>query len=158
MNTIYQVLERDHQVYRKLIKQILQTSGDTPERRQLWNQFYCDVKSHAAAEEESFYAPLMEQPEGQDYARHSVSEHKELDDLLDEVAKLDFGNPQWLKTFKQICHDYLHHIDEEEEEIFSRAQKLFSQQEAQAMGEQFEKRKGKERKAVDRKAAEKLTA
>ena len=51
-------------------------------RRELWKQFYYDVGGHAAAEEETFYSPLMEKEDGQPKGRHSVAEHKELDDII----------------------------------------------------------------------------
>ena len=56
METIYQVLKSDHDSHRQLLAKIAQTQGDSLERRELWQQFYYDVKSHAAAEEESFYS------------------------------------------------------------------------------------------------------
>lgn len=157
MSTIYQVLKNDHDTHREILKKLSQTQGDSQERNELWQRFYYDIKSHAAAEEESFYAPLMAKPDGQDKARHSVAEHKDADDLLDELNEMDFSSPQWLPKFKQLRHDYEHHINEEEEEIFACAKTLFDKSEAEAMAKTFTTRKTKERGLVEEKAEAKLT-
>mgnify|MGYP001371336392 CR=1 FL=1 len=53
MTDIYKTIEEDHGKHRGLLGAIGETSGDSAERRRLWNQFYYEVKSHAAAEEET---------------------------------------------------------------------------------------------------------
>ncbi len=156
MSTIYQTLKNDHDSHRNLLAKISQTQGDSQERRELWQEFYYDLKSHAAAEEESFYAELMAKPEGQDKARHSVAEHKDADDLIDALLEIDFSSPQWLLKFKVLRHDYEHHIAEEEDEIFACAKAVFSTAEAEAMSKVFRQRKSKERKLVDQKSDKKL--
>lgn len=56
--TIYQEITKDHESHRGLLDKLTNTSGATPERRALWQEFYRDVKAHAAAEEETFYSKL----------------------------------------------------------------------------------------------------
>ncbi len=102
MATIYQEIREDHQKHRELLARLAETNGDSDERRTLWNAFYYDVKSHAAAEEETFYSKIMEKPDGQDDARHSVAEHKELDDIMEELNTMGFDNPGWLTRFKTL--------------------------------------------------------
>lgn len=156
MATIYEAIEKDHEKHRDLLNRLAETSGDSEERRSLWHDFYYDVKSHAAAEEETFYSKLMERPDGQDDARHSVSEHKEMDDMLEELNSMGFDNPGWLTRFKALKHDYEHHIEEEEEDIFAKAREVIPDDESPAFAERFEKRKAAELKLVDKKAAESL--
>ena len=156
MTKIYDVILKDHETHREMLETIVQTSGDTPQRRQAWEAFYYDVKSHAAAEEETFYAPLMEDPDGQDKARHSVSEHKELDDMMEDIRGTDYSSSAWLTKFKDMKHRYIHHIDEEEKEIFERAREVFDEKQEQAAAAAFEKRKAAERKLVEEKREEAL--
>lgn len=156
MTDIYQVIENDHGKHRGLLGAIAETEGASDERRRLWDLFYYDVKSHAAAEEETFYSKLMETPEGQDDARHSVSEHKEMDDLMEELNGMDMSSSGWLTKFKQLRHDYEHHMDEEEEDIFSKAREVFDAQAARRFAKDFDARKEAERKLVDQKAADSL--
>ena len=156
MGTIYDEIRNDHDKHRALLEKLAETSGDSDERRQLWDEFYYEVKSHAAAEEETFYSKLMEKTDGQDDARHSVSEHKELDDIMEELNTMGFDNPGWLTRFKTLRHDYEHHIDEEEEDIFPKAREVLKDDESSAYATRFLRRKATERELVDQKAAESL--
>ena len=40
------------------------------------------MTAHAAAEEESLYAVMLQDPDMREEGTHSVSEHKEIDDFL----------------------------------------------------------------------------
>jgi len=156
MTTIYAEIERDHARHRELLDQLAETHGDSDEREKLWREFYYDVKAHAAAEEETFYSKLMERPGGQDDARHSVAEHKEMDDIMEELNGMGFDNPGWLTRFKTLKHDYEHHMDEEEEDIFSKAREVIADDDSAPFAEKFRTRKKKERDLVDVKAEESL--
>lgn len=111
---------------------------------------------HAAAEEETFYAPLMKGEAGQPKGRHSVAEHKELDDIIQELDEMDMSSPGWLTRFKTLRHDYEHHIDEEETEIFPVAKDVIGPDKDGSIGEAFLERKQREMKLVDQKAEEAL--
>ena len=156
MSTIYQTLKEDHNRHRKLLAAIAETQGDSEERRKAWDEFYHDVSAHAAAEEETFYSKLISKTWGQDAARHSVHEHKELDDLMDELNEMDMSSPGWLNKFHTLEHDYLHHIDEEEEEVFGRAKQEIDDAEIEDFGARFLRRKTKERELVDQKLQDHL--
>ncbi len=156
MATIYEAIEEDHNTHRELLNRIADTSGDSEERRKAWHEFYYDVKSHAAAEEETFYSKLIAEPMGQDDARHSVAEHKELDDLMEELNGMDMSSSGWLTKFKTLKHDYEHHMEEEEDEVFAKARDVLKGDEDKAFAEKFEERKKAERKLVDQKAADSL--
>ena len=156
MTTIYTLLKQDHDKHRDLLSQI-QDSNNPQEKNELWQRFYHDVKGHAAAEEETFYAKLMSFSEGQPKARHSVAEHKEADDLLEATIALDVSDPQWVSQFKTLKHDYEHHIEEEETEIFPQAKKVFSTPLAEQLGERFASRKPEEIKIAAQKEKAKLS-
>ncbi|ASJ70874.1 hemerythrin domain-containing protein [Granulosicoccus antarcticus] len=150
--TIYERIIQDHTRHRELLNKLSETSGDSDDRQRAWNEFYYDVKSHAAAEEETFYSRLMADTDGQDDARHSVSEHKELDDIIGELHEMEFSSPVWLVKFKTLKHDYEHHMDEEESDIFEKAREVFDKEESGEIGKAFVKRKIAERELVDEKA------
>ncbi len=54
MPSIYDAIKSDHDDHRALLEHIAGTSGDSTERQESWRKFYYEVKSHAAAEEETF--------------------------------------------------------------------------------------------------------
>ncbi|WP_112381976.1 hemerythrin domain-containing protein [Sphingomonas carotinifaciens] len=141
---IYADLKRDHDKQRDMLKQLAELKGDSSERQKLFEAFRLEVQSHAAAEEESLYATMLGDPELRDDARHSVSEHKEVDDLLGELMDLDFASDEWESKFYHMRHRYEHHIDEEEEDMFPAAEKELDDATEQKLGQIYEDRKPKE--------------
>lgn len=141
---IFADLKADHDRHRQLLAQLGETSGDTPDRRKLFERLMLDVSAHAAAEEESLYAAMLANPDLREDGRHSVSEHKEIADYLGELAETDMSSSAWLTKFKQMRECYEHHIDEEEQEMFPAAAEDLSDAEEQRLAAIFEKRKPEE--------------
>ena len=139
-----------------MLETISDTSGDSDARKEAWHKFYYEVKSHAAAEEETFYSKLISKTWGQDAARHSVHEHQQLDDLMEELNEMDMSSSGWLTKFKTLKHDYEHHMDEEEEEVFARAKEVIDESEIEGYGARFEARKKEERDLIDEKKEDSL--
>ncbi|MGJ5617880.1 hemerythrin domain-containing protein [Sulfitobacter sp. MF3-043] len=156
MPSIYDAIKDDHDTHRKMLDQIAETSGDSKERRTAWDSFYHDVKSHAAAEEETFYSKLISKTWGQDAARHSVHEHQQLDDIMEELNEMDMSSSGWLTRFKTLKHDYEHHMEEEEKDVFKRAQEVIDASEIEGYGARFEARKKEERGLIDKKREDSL--
>ncbi|MGR3321189.1 MAG: hemerythrin domain-containing protein [Pseudooceanicola sp.] len=156
MTSIYDAIRKDHDRHRDLLDRIAATEGDTEDRRTAWKEFYQDVKGHAAAEEETFYSKLLNKTWGQDAARHSVHEHAQMDEIMEELREMDMSSPGWLTRFKTLKHDYEHHMDEEENEVFTRAQEVIGAEENDAYGAKFLKRKSQELELIEEKRADSL--
>ncbi len=117
-DTIFEAIRDDHETQRRLIDLLVKTEGASDGRAELWERLQRELEAHAAAEERYFYVPLMEHDMTQDKARHSVAEHKELDDLAEQLEEYDMSGPQWLQTARQLCERLTHHLDEEEREVY----------------------------------------
>jgi Hemerythrin HHE cation binding domain len=152
---IFARLKQDHDKHRALLAQLAQTSGDSEERRALFEEFTLDVKGHAAAEEQALYSTMMRKPPSTEATRHSVAEHHELEELLNDLAATEMSSSAWLTKFKTLDHDYRHHIDEEEEEHFPDFDTLLTEEDRQHMRSVFERRKRAE-KAVAEVTPEKM--
>ena len=63
---IFAELKRDHDRQRKLLDAIGETSGDSAERRTLFEELRLELQAHAAAEEESLYATMLANPDLRD--------------------------------------------------------------------------------------------
>jgi hemerythrin superfamily protein len=142
---IFARLKADHDRHRELLDQIDQTKGDSPEREKLFEAFRIEVTAHAASEEMSLYATMLGKPDLRDEAQHSVAEHKEIDDMLTELYEMDFGSTGWLTRFRTMKDRYLHHIEEEEEEMFPEAEEGLSETKKKELAAIFEKEKPKEK-------------
>lgn len=156
MTSIYDAIRKDHERHRALLNTIDETEGDSQEREEAWKSFYEDVKAHAAAEEETFYAKLMEQTWGQDSARHSVHEHEQMDEIMEELREMDMSSPGWIQRFRTLKHDYEHHMEEEEEEVFGRAQEVIGQENNDSYGKKFLERKDREFELIEKKREDAL--
>lgn len=156
MATIYDVIKSDHDEHRKLLATIADGSNDEKGRKQAWDTFYHDVKAHAAAEEETFYSKLISKTWGQDAARHSVHEHQKLDDLMEELNAAAVTAEGWSDKFDTLKHDYEHHIEEEEGEVFTRAREVIDDAEIDGYGTRFLQRKSEEAGLIEEKRADSL--
>jgi len=138
---IYADLKRDHDKQRDMLKRLDDEKGDSAGRRELFEAFRLEVQSHAAAEEESLYATMLGRPDLRDDARHSVAEHKEVDDLIGELLDMEFGSEAWEQKFAHMRHRYEHHIDEEEEEMFPAAEEKLADATEERLADTYEERK-----------------
>jgi hemerythrin superfamily protein len=141
---IFEDLKADHDRHREMLAKLSNTPTDSDKRSTLFEELRLELQAHAAAEEESLYATMLGKPDLRDDARHSVSEHKEVDDYLSELLKLDIKSDEWTATFEKMQHRYLHHIDEEEEDMFPAASKGLNDIEEARLANIFEDRKPKE--------------
>ncbi|MET0247548.1 MAG: hemerythrin domain-containing protein [Sphingomonas sp.] len=139
---IFEDLKADHDQHREMLARLADRTTD--DREALFEKLRIEITAHAAAEEESLYATMLANPDLRDEARHSVSEHKEVDDFFGDLAEMTFGSAEWEETFGKMRHRYEHHIDEEEEEMFPAAAKELSAETEEKLADIFEKRKPRE--------------
>ena len=69
---------------------------------------------------------MMELDMTQEKARHSVAEHHEIDELVEELEDTDFSSPGWLAAARKLHDLVTHHLDEEEQEVFQLAGRALS--------------------------------
>ncbi|WP_340586185.1 hemerythrin domain-containing protein [Erythrobacter alti] len=142
---IFDRLKQDHEKHRNLLDKLAETSGESEERRELFEEFTLEAKGHAAAEEQALYSTMLRKPPTTDPTRHSVAEHHELEELMNDLAATDMSSSAWLTKFKKLDHDYRHHINEEEEDHFPEFEKLLTDEDREHMRCVFEKRKKAEK-------------
>lgn len=135
--TIFEALRDDHQIQRSLISIMVGTHGNSDERNDVFEKIRRELRSHAAAEERYFYVPLMESDTTQDKARHSVAEHKELEDYLEQLEGYDMSGPQWIQTARDLAKRLTHHLDEEETEVFPVAGRVLSDGDKSRLAQEY---------------------
>ena len=142
---IFDRLKQDHDKHRELLDKLLETSGETEQRETLFTELTKELKSHAAAEEQALYSTMLRKPPTTDETRHSVAEHHEIDEALNDLAATDMSSGAWLTKFKEFDHQYRHHIDEEEEDHFPDFENYLDDDDRKHMEEVFERRKEEEK-------------
>lgn len=145
---IFGRLVEDHDRHRALLAMVEDTKGKTPDREALFTALVKELKAHAAAEEQALWSTVLREPATTEDARHAVAEHKELDDMMADLAARDMASPGWLRRFSGLKEAYLHHIGEEEQEQFVAAEKILTEADRKYMRKVFERRKKEEKAAA----------
>lgn len=146
---IFKRLKQDHDLHRELLDKIDETHGESTERSELFETLTYELKGHASAEEQALYSTMMRKPPTTDETRHSVSEHHEIEEALNDLAATDMASGAWLTKFRQLKHDYLHHIEEEEDEHFPDFAKHLTREDREYMEKVFDRRKKVEEAAAE---------
>lgn len=123
---IFEALRLDHDKQRDLINQLTETEGKSEQRQSLYETLKQQLNDHAVAEERYFYVPLMKDDMTQEHSRHGIAEHHQLDKFIEQLDATAMDSPQWLKIAKDLQHKLLHHLEEEEQQIFQLAGKVLS--------------------------------
>ncbi|RYF15926.1 MAG: hemerythrin domain-containing protein [Comamonadaceae bacterium] len=135
---IFEALRLSHDTQRGLATRILETQGDVPERRTLYNEFKHELAAHAAAEERCFYAPLIAFDSTMAQARHGMAEHHEMDELVDDLNKMEFSSPGWIVQFRKLRDKVFHHLEDEEHAIFQLAGKVLPEGDKTSLARDYE--------------------
>lgn len=137
--TIFEALRQEHEIQRDLIDKLVKTKGKTEERGKIFETLKHELKIHADAEERFFYVPLMKKDLTQEKARHSVAEHHEMDELVEQLEDTEMDASNWLKIAKELEHELIHHLDEEEHEVFQMAGKALTENQKTSLANDYNK-------------------
>ena len=134
---IFEALRQSHEKQRELAEKLIQTSGDTPERRDLFELLKNELFAHAVGEDRYFYIPLMMSDSGLNITRHALAEHHEMDELLEQLTETEFSNPGWLAIAKKLSETVHHHLQEEEHGFFQQAGKILDENPPESLAKQY---------------------
>ena len=134
---IFEALREDHEKQRTLVDLLVKTHGDSEGREELFERLVSELERHAMAEERNFYIHLMQEDQTQEKARHSVSEHHEMDELIEKLRDMDRSSSQWVATAEKLRERVHHHLDEEEQEVFQMAGKVLSNKQKEELAESY---------------------
>ncbi len=132
-NTIFDEIRKDHEKQRTLLSLLTKTKGDSEGREELFEKVKTELTRHAEAEEKFFYVPLIKDGDTRDKARHSIHEHHEIDEQLEKLEETDFSSSQWIREAEKLEELVIHHLDEEEHEVFQQAGKILSETEKEEL-------------------------
>jgi hemerythrin-like domain-containing protein len=135
---IFDALLKSHDLQRDICKRLLTAVGEPQQRGEIFEQLKAELAAHETAEERTFYVPLIEHDETVDAARHGIAEHHEMDEMVEELEKLEAGSAEWLETLGKLVHRIEHHLKEEEEKFFPQAREVLSRGEQKHLGEPYQ--------------------
>ncbi|GJL63582.1 MAG: hypothetical protein NPIRA04_22360 [Nitrospirales bacterium] len=139
---IYDALKNDHQEVKNLFDELEQPPHMNGESRdEIFTKIKTALVSHSEAEEAMFYTQLRQYEGAEKKIELAVNEHTQVSRTLEVLDSIDKKSGTWLNKLMSLSDEVQHHINEEEKEIFEMARHVFSQQQAQEMGKQFQETK-----------------
>jgi iron-sulfur cluster repair protein YtfE (RIC family) len=139
---LYQLLKQDHQKAKRLFEQLSDTSDRAVKSRErLFAQLKQELELHTEVEEQHFYPALREQEETKDLIEEALEEHNEVNELLQELDGPDKDDESWVEQLSELQENVEHHVEEEETQLFPRAQKVLKKVQADEIAAAIEKEK-----------------
>jgi len=135
---IFEALLQSHQRQREHCDRLLAGIGDHDERHKAFDLLKTEMAAHETAEERAFYVPLIEHDETVDPARHGISEHHEMDEMVEDLEKTQEGSAEYLEALGKLVHKVHHHLDEEEQKFFPQAKKVLPTKQQQELGKLYQ--------------------
>jgi len=139
------LLISDHKKVRKLLDQLSETEDSAEkEREELLDKIEHELEVHTAIEEEIFY-PAFKDAGGKEAAKmfyEAVEEHRAVSELvLPDLGNTTPTSERFAGRAKVLRELVEHHAEEEEEEMFKRAKKIFSKEQLEELGQRMEQRR-----------------
>lgn len=143
----FTLLKGDHKKVAGILEKIDSTTErGVKTREDLFTQLKSELDVHTRIEETIFYPALEEADETRDITLEAFEEHRLVKQLLGELESMPKDDEQWTAKFTVLKENIEHHVEEEEGEMFKKARKVLSEEEAETLGTRMEKAKSEQPK------------
>jgi hemerythrin-like domain-containing protein len=132
METIYDILIREHKMVADLFQQVLRDNS-----RETLLKIKAEIDPHMAGEEELFYSELEKKEELLDLVNHAYEEHDEARSIMSELESMNEGEKDWSSKIKELKESIDHHVEEEESNVFKEARKAIDEKKAEEIAKQY---------------------
>jgi hemerythrin superfamily protein len=136
------LLKKDHAKVKALLSELESTTERGVQTRQrLFAEIKAELTVHETIEEEIFYPELKAHPKAKDIVLEAYEEHNVVDTLMGELSSLSVEDETWGAKAKVMQENIEHHIEEEEGEMFDKAEQVFDETELEDLGRRMAERK-----------------
>jgi hypothetical protein len=135
----FNLLKADHRKVEELFEELESASGQA--KMQVFQQIKTELELHTHIEETIFYPALEEPKQTHDLTLEAYEEHDVVKKLLQELGRARTPNEEWEAKAKVLQENVEHHVEEEEGELFTKAEAALSEEQIEALGEQMEAEK-----------------
>lgn len=135
------LLTDDHAKVKKLFREYekLTKKEDQEGKEELAQQICKELTIHAQLEEEIFYPAAREAIKDDDLLNEALVEHSSAKDLISEIKSMKMDDPMYDAVVTVLGEYVNHHVQEEEEKMFPKAQK--SKMDLEGIGNEMAERK-----------------
>ena len=116
------LLKADHRKVEELFAKFESASGKSAKQK-IAHEICTELKVHAQIEEEIFYPAVREAIEDDDLMNEAQVEHQSAKELIAQLEGMKAGDPLYAATFTVLGEYILHHVKEEESEMFPQVRK-----------------------------------
>ena len=119
-----ELLKEQHDKVKKAFKEFEKLDREDTEAQQQLVQSVCeDLKLHTTLEEELFYPAAREAIDDEDLLNEAQVEHETAKMLIEQLENMGPDDPNFHATFTVLGEYVLHHVKEEEGEMFPQVKK-----------------------------------
>jgi hemerythrin-like domain-containing protein len=137
----FDLLKADHRKVAELFDQLEAASGQ--KKLDVFKQIKSELEVHTHIEETIFY-PVLEKPnETHDLTLEAYEEHNVVKTLLAELSGAQSASDEWQAKAKVLRENVEHHVEEEENELFKKADDTLSDEKIEALGARMEAEKAR---------------
>jgi hemerythrin-like domain-containing protein len=131
----FQLLKEDHRKVEQLFSELESATGKA--KLDVFKQIKTELELHTHIEEKIFYPALEEPEETHDLALEAYEEHAVVKTLLKELGRARTANDEWEAQAKVLQENVEHHVEEEENELFKKADSALSEEELEDLTERM---------------------
>jgi hemerythrin superfamily protein len=125
-----ELLKEDH----KKVEKIFTAMEKQEDRQKLFPELDRELSVHAEIEEKIFYPAAKEAEPTRDLVLESIEEHKQIKMVLADLEQTDKSTDVWGAALKVLKEDVMHHVGEEEDELFPKVRKVLSKEQLEDLG------------------------
>ena len=137
----FELLKADHEKVNGLFDELEAATGKA--KLSVFNQIKTELELHTHLEETIFYPALEKPEETHDLTLEAYEEHKVVKTLLAKLSRARTADDEWQAQAKVLRENVEHHVDEEENELFDKADEALSDEELEALGQRMEAEKAR---------------
>jgi hemerythrin superfamily protein len=137
---IFQLLKNDHKEVKELFEKILKERKIDTEKI---DKLCLKLTIHMELEEKLFYPVLKEYKKTEEMAEEAFLEHAEAKKLVRSLKKDDLEDTELKVKCEMLKLAIEHHVQEEEGELFPKANQVLSKEQIRSIGEEFSRQKQK---------------
>jgi hypothetical protein len=131
---VFRTLSEQHGEVGALLKRV---NGHAEKRADLWPKIRQELVSHEKGELREVYPVLREFAETRALADRHETEAGELSALIDRINSTATASEDWGRFFEQLVQMVEHHVEEEERDIFPKAQQVIGAARAKEIEPKF---------------------